>query len=65
MREITFTQREITITQAEYTALLEDVVIAHSLLALIADKVKHYGDIRYDELKMLCALYGIEKENEA
>ena len=65
MREITFTQREITITQAEYAALLEDSVIAQTLLALIANKVKTYGGIKHDELEMLCTLYGIEKENEA
>ena len=64
MREITFTQREITITQAEYAALLEDSVIAQTLLALIANKVKTYGGIKYDELEMLCTLYGIKKENE-
>lgn len=57
--------REITITQAEYAALLEDSVIAQTLLALIANKVKTYGGIKHDELEMLCTLYGIEKENEA
>ena len=58
-------EENVVISQIEYAGLIEDSTILHSLLNLIANKVKGYGGISHVELEMLCAMYGIEKENNA
>ena len=55
--------QSVVISQAEYAGLIEDSTILHSLLNLIENKVKSYSGISHNELEMLCAMYGIEKEN--
>lgn len=37
---------------------------AELLKRILADKLSRYGGIKHDELELICAMFGIEKEVE-